>query len=81
MCRTSDTVIIKEIGLGLAIAVAMDATIVRGVVVPSLMRILGQLNWWAPRPLASIYERLGLAERSPLPTEPMPESRVRTIAR
>jgi RND superfamily putative drug exporter len=59
----ANTVIIKEIGLGLAIAVAMDATIVRGVVVPALMRLLGQVNWWAPAPLARAYSRLGLAER------------------
>jgi RND superfamily putative drug exporter len=59
----ANTVIIKEIGLGLAIAVAMDATIVRGVVVPALMRLLGQVNWWAPAPLSRAYNRLGLAER------------------
>jgi putative drug exporter of the RND superfamily len=57
----ANTVIIKEIGLGLAIAVTIDATIVRGVVVPSLMRLLGQFNWWAPRPLTTMYNRLGLA--------------------
>jgi RND superfamily putative drug exporter len=67
----ANTVIIKEIGLGLAIAVAMDATIVRGVVVPALMRLLGRINWWAPAPLARLYDRLGLAEHSALPTEPV----------
>ncbi len=77
----ANTVIIKEIGLGLAIAVALDATIVRGVVVPALMRLLGQLNWWAPRPLASIYHRLGLAENSSLPAEPEPESGLHIVAR
>lgn len=58
----ANTVIIKEIGLGLAIAVAMDATIVRGLVVPALMVLLGELNWWAPAPLTRLYDRLGLAE-------------------
>ncbi|HLJ68500.1 MAG TPA: MMPL family transporter [Chloroflexota bacterium] len=66
----ANTVIIKEIGLGLAIAVAMDATIVRGVVVPALMRLLGQINWWAPGPLARAYSRLGLAEQTEAAAEP-----------
>jgi RND superfamily putative drug exporter len=46
-------VLVKAIGLGLALAVAMDATIVRIVVVPALMRLLGDLNWWAPASLQS----------------------------
>ncbi len=45
----AQVVIIKSIGLGLAIAVALDATIVRILLVPSVMRLLGDLNWWAPR--------------------------------
>lgn len=60
----ANTVIIKEIGLGLAIAVAIDATIVRGLVVPALMRILGKVNWWAPAPLERFHERLGLTEQT-----------------
>ncbi|MBV9280062.1 MAG: MMPL family transporter [Chloroflexi bacterium] len=68
----ANTVVIKEIGLGLAIAVAMDATVVRGVVVPTLMRLLGRINWWAPAPLAEAYARLGLPERGALPAEPEP---------
>jgi RND superfamily putative drug exporter len=55
-------VIIKAIGLGMAIAVAIDATLVRALVVPATMRLLGDLNWWAPRPLARLYRRLGLGE-------------------
>jgi len=58
----ADVVIIKAIGLGMAIAVAIDATLVRALVVPATMRLLGNLNWWAPRPLARLYERLGLGE-------------------
>jgi len=50
--------LIKAIGIGLAVAVALDATIVRAVVVPSVMRLLGDLNWWAPGPLARLHERL-----------------------
>jgi RND superfamily putative drug exporter len=56
------TVFIKEIGIGLTIAVAVDATVVRLVVVPAVMRLLGRANWWAPRPLARLHQRLGLGE-------------------
>src|SRR5258708_34751110 len=58
----ADVIIIKAIGLGMAIAVAIDATLVRALVVPATMRLLGDLNWWAPRPLARLYRRLGLGE-------------------
>ena len=58
----ADVSLIKALGLGLALAVAIDATIVRALVVPATMRLLGRLNWWAPRPLATLYRRLGLAE-------------------
>jgi RND superfamily putative drug exporter len=56
------TVIIKEIGIGLTIAVAVDATVVRLIVVPAVMRLLGAANWWAPKPLARLHQRLGLGE-------------------
>jgi RND superfamily putative drug exporter len=49
-------------GTGLALAVVMDATVVRGVLVPALMRIAGRWNWWAPAWLARLHERIGLAE-------------------
>jgi putative drug exporter of the RND superfamily len=58
----AEVVIIKAIGLGMALAVAIDATLVRALVVPATMRLLGDLNWWAPRPLARAYRRLGLGE-------------------
>jgi len=46
---TADIVLIKALGLGVAIAVAVDATIVRALLVPATMRLLGDWNWWAPR--------------------------------
>ncbi|HEY2272776.1 MAG TPA: MMPL family transporter [Jatrophihabitantaceae bacterium] len=49
-------------GTGLTLAVLMDATIVRGVLVPAFMRLAGRWNWWAPRPLARLHERIGLHE-------------------
>lgn len=46
------------IGVGLVIAVAIDATIVRGLLVPAAMRLMGDANWWAPAPLRRVYDRL-----------------------
>jgi RND superfamily putative drug exporter len=58
----ADIVLIKAIGLGMALAVAIDATLVRALVVPATMRLLGDLNWWAPAPLARLQRRIGLSE-------------------
>jgi len=63
----AEILLIKAIGLGMAIAVAVDATLVRALVVPATMRLLGNLNWWAPGPLARLYRRLGLGEGAALP--------------
>ncbi len=59
---TSEVTFIKLFGLGLTMAVLVDATLVRGVLVPAFMRLAGDANWWAPRPLKRIYERIGLSE-------------------
>jgi RND superfamily putative drug exporter len=48
---TADVILVKAVGLGTALAVFIDATIVRALLVPATMRLLGDLNWWAPRPL------------------------------
>jgi len=58
----AEILLIKAIGLGMALAVAVDATLVRALVVPATMRLLGNLNWWAPAPLARLYRRIGLGE-------------------
>ena len=58
----AEVVIIKAIGIGLAIAVAIDATIVRSLVVPAVMRLLGDVNWWSPRPLRWAYGRIGIGD-------------------
>jgi RND superfamily putative drug exporter len=58
----AEVVIIKAIGIGLAIAVAIDATIVRSLVVPAVMRLLGNANWWAPRPLRWLHAKAGLSD-------------------
>ena len=58
----ADVVLIKSIGLGLALAVAIDATLVRALIVPAVMRLLGRANWWAPRPLARWHRRISPSE-------------------
>jgi RND superfamily putative drug exporter len=62
---TSQIIFIKELGLGTAIAVLIDATLIRALLVPSLMELLGKWNWWAPRPLRRLHERFGLSEGEP----------------
>jgi RND superfamily putative drug exporter len=69
---TSGVTIIKMLGIGVALAVLMDATIVRGLLVPAFMRVAGDLNWWAPAPLRRLHARIGLSEadEAPVPSEP-----------
>jgi uncharacterized membrane protein YdfJ with MMPL/SSD domain len=59
---TSKIIFIKEIGVGLAIAVLMDAIIVRTLLVPATMRLLGSWNWWAPKPLQALWRAVGFGE-------------------
>lgn len=58
---------IQTLGVGMAVAVAVDATLVRGIVVPALMRLLGRANWWAPSGIQSWVARLGLYEPETAP--------------
>jgi RND superfamily putative drug exporter len=64
---TSSIIFIKQVGVGTALAVLIDATLVRALLVPSLMELLGRWNWWAPRPLRRLHERFGPSEREPRP--------------
>jgi RND superfamily putative drug exporter len=63
----ADIVIIKSMGFGLALAVAIDATIVRGMLVPATMRLMGRWNWWAPTPVRRFVDRLGISHQSTAP--------------
>jgi RND superfamily putative drug exporter len=65
---TSQIIFIKENGVGTALAVLIDASIIRALLVPSLMELLGKWNWWAPAPLRRLHERWGISEgNSPEP--------------
>jgi putative drug exporter of the RND superfamily len=63
----------RMLGVGLTLAVLVDATLVRMLLVPAFMRVLGRANWWAPKPLARVHDRLGISEAStPQPAEDTP---------
>jgi len=59
---TSSIVFMKELGVGMALAVALDATVVRALLVPAAMRLMGHWNWWAPAPLTRLWQRIGLGD-------------------
>jgi uncharacterized membrane protein YdfJ with MMPL/SSD domain len=59
---TSKIIFIKENFIGVALAVLIDASVIRALLVPSLMELLGEWNWWAPKPLRRLHERFGLSE-------------------
>jgi trehalose monomycolate/heme transporter len=69
---TSGITFIKMIGVGMIIAILLDATVVRALLVPATMRLLGRYNWWAPRPLARLWQRYGHREhdQAPAPAGP-----------
>jgi RND superfamily putative drug exporter len=70
---TSGIVFIKMIGVGMVIAILVDATVVRALLVPATMRLLGRWNWWAPAPLARFWSRHGLRESDEVVS--LPETR------
>ena len=61
--------VMRLFGLGLTVAVVVDATLVRMVLVPAFMQVLGRWNWWAPRPLVWLHERIGITDEKPQETE------------
>jgi uncharacterized membrane protein YdfJ with MMPL/SSD domain len=66
---TSEIIFIKENGVGTALAVLIDASIVRALLVPALMELLGKWNWWAPKPLRALHRRIGITETPGAPAE------------
>ena len=58
----ADVSVMRLFGLGLTLAIIVDATLVRMVLVPAFMHVMGQWNWWAPRWLGSVHRRLGFNE-------------------
>ena len=70
---TSHVTFIKLFGLGLALAVLMDAFVIRGTLVPAFMRLAGGANWWAPKPLRRFHDRFGISEHVDLDESPAAE--------
>ncbi|CAM5449383.1 membrane protein [Streptomyces spiroverticillatus] len=59
---TSQLSLLKLLGAGLALAVLVDATLVRGILVPAVMKLCGRANWWAPQPLRRLHGKVGLRD-------------------
>ena len=59
---TSSATNIKQLGFGVTVAILLDATVVRALLVPAFMRIAGNANWWAPAPLRRLHARKGMRE-------------------
>jgi RND superfamily putative drug exporter len=59
---TSSVSFMKMFGIGLTLAIVMDATVIRGLLVPAFMRLAGEANWWAPRWMRRIHDRFGISE-------------------
>jgi RND superfamily putative drug exporter len=66
---TGGSLDIKALGVGLTLAIVMDATVVRTLLVPATMKLLGRANWWAPAPLRRFHERYGLHEAPSIPDD------------
>ncbi|MBK3626715.1 MMPL family transporter [Streptomyces sp. MBT49] len=64
----------KMLGLGIALAVLMDAMVVRSLLVPAVMRLTGRATWWAPAPLRAFHRRFGLSEGEGGPARPAPDA-------
>ncbi len=62
---TSQVTFLKLFGIGSALAIVVDATLIRALLVPAFMRLAGRANWWAPRPLRLLHDRIGLREDVP----------------
>ncbi len=62
---TAQVSFMRIFGVGLTLAVIVDATLVRMALLPAFMRVMGKRNWWAPRPLVRLHERIGLTEEPP----------------
>jgi uncharacterized membrane protein YdfJ with MMPL/SSD domain len=67
----SGIVFIKLLGVGMVIALLVDASVVRVLLVPATMRLLGRANWWAPRPLRRLYARYGISESGEAVEQPV----------
>ena len=73
---TAKVAFMRMYGVGLTLAILADATLVRMLLLPSFMHLLGRWNWWAPKPLVKLHERIGISEASGAEDLPSAEDRV-----
>jgi RND superfamily putative drug exporter len=71
----------RMFGVGLTLAVLVDATLVRMILVPAFMHVLGRWNWWSPRPLARLHDRIGISESGAVDDEGATAKPNRSMAR
>ncbi|UFU05324.1 MMPL family transporter [Ruania halotolerans] len=76
---TSQVSFLQQLGIGMALTVAIDATIIRGLLLPASMRLAGGANWWAPAPLRRLHQRIGLSENGAASSTNCPLSEVNAI--
>jgi RND superfamily putative drug exporter len=76
----SGIVFMKMVGIGMLVALLIDATVVRALLVPATMKLLGSWNWWAPAPMARWWERHGISETGPR-AEQSPDDRIPALTR
>ncbi|WP_208006862.1 MMPL family transporter [Aeromicrobium phragmitis] len=69
---TSEVAFLQQLGIGMALAVLVDATVIRGLLLPASMRLAGAANWWAPGPLRRLHRRIGLSESAAEPPVAVP---------
>jgi len=70
---SSEVSFLQQLGIGMALAVAVDATLIRGVLVPAALRLTGRASWWSPRPLRALHDRFGFRELPvAFPADPPP---------
>ncbi|MGY1662825.1 MMPL family transporter [Geodermatophilus sp. SYSU D00705] len=79
MLATSQVSLLKLLGVGLFLAVLMDALLIRGLLVPAFMALAGRANWWAPAPLRRLHARIGLHEAPSAPPHAAPAPAARPL--
>ncbi|WP_460887885.1 MMPL family transporter [Promicromonospora xylanilytica] len=78
---SSEVAFMQQLGIGMALAVAIDATLIRGVLVPAALRLTGRASWWSPAPLRALHDRFGLRELPVTPPAGPPPEPVPAYAR
>ncbi|AOS65614.1 MMPL family transporter [Actinoalloteichus hymeniacidonis] len=71
---TGQIMYLQMIGIGIAVAILIDATLIRAILVPAFMKLAGRANWWAPGPLRKLHDRFGISESGPRQPVEVPQA-------